>query len=57
VLQRPIASCPLLLLPPKEEEGMGVQSPGELQGCLGAVGLVPWPREGPGSTAGGSGNE
>lgn len=43
VLQRPAASC-FLLLPPEEEEGMGVQSPWELQTCLGVVDFVPWQR-------------
>lgn len=41
VLQRPTASC-FLLLPPEEEEGLGVHSPWELQACLGVVDFVPW---------------
>lgn len=43
VFQRPISPC-ILLLSPEEEEGMGMQSPQELQGSMGAVGAGPWQR-------------
>lgn len=38
-----MCSC-VLLLSPEEEEGMDIQSPQELYGSLGAVGVGPWQR-------------